>query len=90
MFARLLYLIMLRVFSRLITLSRSQASKDAEIMMLRHEVAVLRRQAGLPKLDWADRTVAVAGILPIVVSACADACRAVSHNASNHRATMRP
>jgi hypothetical protein len=36
-------------------LARSQASTDAEIMILRHEVALLRRQVARPKVDWADR-----------------------------------
>ncbi len=63
---RLLCLIMIRVFGRLLLLGRGQASKDAEIMMLRHEVTVLRRQVAQPKPDWADRTVlaALARLLP--------------------------
>jgi homeodomain-containing protein len=62
----LLYLIMIRVFSWLCLLGRSQASKDTEIMVLRHEVMVLRRQVARPKPDWADRAVlaALAGLLP--------------------------
>src|SRR5437762_9058257 len=62
---------MIRVFGWLLLLGRSQASKDAEIMVLRHEVAVLRRQVARPKPDWADRAIlaALARLLPGVLRA---------------------
>jgi hypothetical protein len=63
---RVLYLIMVRVFAWLAMLGRGQASKDPEIMVLRHEVTVLRRQVARPKPDCADRAVlaALARLLP--------------------------
>jgi putative transposase len=57
---RLLYLMFVRVCSWLILLGRSSASKDAELLVLRHEVSILRRANPRPRLDWADRAVLAA------------------------------
>jgi putative transposase len=57
---RLGYLIARRLVDGLVLLSRSQASKDAEILLLRHQLAVLHRQVGRPQLSWTDRAVIAA------------------------------
>ncbi|MFC0430919.1 integrase core domain-containing protein [Kutzneria buriramensis] len=66
MAVRLLYLIFLRRAGLLVLLSRSSASKNAELLVLRHEVTVLRRSNPKPRLDWADRAVfaALVRLLP--------------------------
>lgn len=48
---KMLYLIFVRLAGWMALLARSAASKDAELLVLRHEVAVLRRQNPKPKLD---------------------------------------
>jgi hypothetical protein len=57
---RLLYLVFLRLLNLLLLFSRSSRSKDVELLVLRHEVAVLRRANPRPRMDWADRAILAA------------------------------
>jgi hypothetical protein len=57
---RFAYLAVLRVFGWLALLARSDRAKDAEILILRHQVAVLQQHAKVPRLSWADRAVLAA------------------------------
>jgi putative transposase len=63
---RCAYLAVLRVFGWLALLARSDRAKDAEILILRHQLVVLQRQVKTPMLSWADRAVlaALARLLP--------------------------
>src|SRR5687768_15765696 len=54
---RLLYLIFRHMLGLVLLLVRASSTKDIELLMLRHEVAVLRRTNPRPRMDWADRAV---------------------------------
>ncbi|MBP2328563.1 hypothetical protein JOF56_008948 [Kibdelosporangium banguiense] len=57
---RLLYLIFVRLVDWLVLLGRSSTTKDVELLVLQHEIAVLRRTNPRPRLHWADRAVLAA------------------------------
>jgi hypothetical protein len=63
---RLLYLLFCQATRWLALLARSSAAEDAELLMLRHEVQVLRRQVSRPRVNWANRGVlaGLARLLP--------------------------
>src|SRR6188508_1428079 len=63
---RLPYLIFIQVLRLVLLLGRTSTTKDVELLVLRHEVAVLRRANPRPRLEWADRAVfaALVRLLP--------------------------
>jgi hypothetical protein len=62
----LVYLIFRQLLAWLALMVRSDTAKTAEILLLRHENAMLRRQVKRPRRSWADRALitALAGLLP--------------------------
>ncbi|MCQ8193906.1 integrase [Streptomyces rugosispiralis] len=66
MLVRLTYLIATRIFAWLFLMTRSSGAKNAEILILRHQLAVPRRQVTTPKPGWPDRALlaALSQLLP--------------------------
>lgn len=63
---KLIYQLILKIFAWLALLAGNDAANQAEILALRHEVEILRRQVEKPKPSWTDRAVlaALARLLP--------------------------
>jgi hypothetical protein len=64
--SKLAYLTVCRSIQLLALLARGEAAKDLEILVLRHQLTVLQRQASWPKLEPADRALlaAISRVLP--------------------------
>src|SRR5919198_5303218 len=62
----LVYWVIRRLFELLVLLGRSERTKEVEILVLRHELQVLRRQVARPRLRASDRALlaALSGVLP--------------------------
>ena len=53
----MLYLVVCRLFALLLLLGQGDRSKELEILLLRHELSILRRQVGRPRFEPRDRLI---------------------------------
>jgi hypothetical protein len=67
----MLYLIFRQLLGLALLIGHTSSAKDVELLVLRHEVALLRRTNPRPRLDWADRAVLAALVqrLPLALRA---------------------
>src|SRR5690242_12284640 len=52
-----MYLVFRQVLGLVLLMGGTSSTKDIELLVLRHEVAPLRRTNPRPRVDWADRAV---------------------------------
>jgi hypothetical protein len=86
---RLLYLIFARLCSWLVLFGRSSASKDAELLVLRHEVAVLLCVPRIPSTTLASG-VGLPGRLTVTITGHVPEVRLPAHDADGHVAAAVP
>jgi len=70
---RLVYLAFSKLMQWAVLMARDSAAKDVELLVLRHEVALLRRQVSRPRVDWPDRAV-LAGLARLLPDRCGLDC----------------
>jgi UDP-N-acetylglucosamine 2-epimerase len=83
----LVYLVFSRLMQWAVFVVRDSAAKDIELLVLRHEVAVLRRQVARPRVDWADWAV-LAGLARLLLRPARHAGHRAQH--PDHRVAQRP
>jgi putative transposase len=64
MSASLVYLLLRQILQMLTQLARDDGAKDVELLVLRHQVAVLRRQVRRPDLQPACRARKSSSVMP--------------------------
>src|SRR5690349_17672369 len=66
MATKLIYQMLVKLLSWIVLRARSDTTKEIEILVLRHQLAVLQRRSPRPRISWSDRAViaALARLLP--------------------------
>jgi hypothetical protein len=59
---KLIYLMLTRLVAGIVLLPRSETTNEVEILVLRHQLAVLRRSTPRPRMSWVDRAFAAASV----------------------------
>ena len=71
MASKLIYQMFTKLLSWMVLRTRSDAAKEIEILVLRHQLAVLHRHRPQPRISWTDRAVIAAFSRPLPAPAAA-------------------